>query len=158
MKELINNKEKCHRREILKHFSGDHKIVVEGCQCCDVCAQGCMCSGNRGGCSNVFKLNFSVNETQYTYLHQRIISNEQKKELNSKLVSYANALQKDIGKQVLYPNVHMEFGSLQISQIVNNACKLFSVMDRGGKNFFLSGNLGLGLKNFCKNFTRQVCK
>ena len=129
MKELINNKEKCHRRELLKQFSGDHEIAVEGCQCCDVCAQGCLCSGNRGGCSNKFKHDFSVKETQYTYLRQRIISNEQKKELNSKLVSYANALHKGIGKQVLYPNVHMEFGSLQVSQIIDNACKLFSVMD-----------------------------
>ena len=100
-------------REMLKHFSGDHKIAVEGCRCCDVCAQGCLCSGIRGRCLDMFKHDFSVNDTQYTYLRQRIISNQQKKELSYKLVSYANALQKNIGKQAC--------GSPQISQIIDNA-------------------------------------
>jgi hypothetical protein len=31
MHELIRNEAKCHRREILKHFSGEHKIVAPGC-------------------------------------------------------------------------------------------------------------------------------
>ncbi len=58
-----------------------------------------------------------------------MITNEQKKELKSKLVAYGDALGNGAAKQVLFPNVHMEFGSLQISQIIDNACKLFSVMD-----------------------------
>ena len=39
MKELIISQQKCHRREILKHFPGDHEILVEGCQCCSVSAK-----------------------------------------------------------------------------------------------------------------------
>ena len=51
MKELIISQQKCHRREILKLFPGDHEIVVEGCQCCNVCAKTCMCSGFKGECA-----------------------------------------------------------------------------------------------------------
>ena len=29
MKELINNKEKCHRRELLKYFSGDPRLQLK---------------------------------------------------------------------------------------------------------------------------------
>ena len=76
----------------------------------------------------MFKHDFSVNETQYTYLRQRIISNEQKKELSYKLVSYANALQKNIGKQVC--------GSLQISQIIDNAWRTCTEHALGVLKFF----------------------
>jgi ATP-dependent DNA helicase RecQ len=129
MKELINNKDRCHRRKILKHFSGDHEIVVEGCQCCNVCTQECLCSGMKGGCAKTFQYNFSSCETPYTYVNQRIITNEMKKKLKIKLLAYGDTLGKGASKQVLFPNLHMEFGSVQITQIIDNAHKLFSVMD-----------------------------
>ena len=153
MKELINNKEKCHRRGILKHFSGDHEIVIEGCQCCNVCAQDCLCSGIKGGCSKTFLHNFSSCQIPYTYVNRRMITNEQKKELKSKLVAYGDALGNGAAKQVLFPNVHMEFGSLQISQIIDNACKLFSVMDIMNRVEIWRSEHALGvLKNFSELF------
>ena len=47
---------------------------------------------------------------------------------------------------------------INLKSDTHTRCHLKSDFGRGGKNFFPSGNLGLGLKNFCKNFTRQVCK
>jgi hypothetical protein len=128
MKELISE-QKCLRRAILKHFPGDHEIVVEGCQCCNVCAQTCLCSGLKGDCSINMLLDFSSHENLYQYDKHRTVTNEQKKTLESNLYQYQNVLQREVPKQVLYPNVFVEFGSLQIAQVIKNASKQFSVHD-----------------------------
>lgn len=48
MKEYSNNKDTCRRKLLLKHFDdtfeSDQSIIVSNCQCCDVCAQVCMCT------------------------------------------------------------------------------------------------------------------
>ena len=73
MKDLIRNENKFRRREILKHFLGEHKIVASGCKCCDVCAQDCSCSGVKGGCSKTFLQDFLFDqEPEYKYNNQRI--------------------------------------------------------------------------------------
>ena len=118
-----------HRKEILKHFPGNHEIVVEGCQCCDVCAQACLCSGLRGECSKNLLLYFSSHHKSYQYDKHRTVTNEQKHLLESKLNEYQDVLRSEAPKQVLYPNVHMEFGALQIVQIIDNASKLFYISD-----------------------------
>ena len=128
MKELISE-QKCLRRAILKHFPGDHEIVVEGCQCCNVCAQTCLCSGLKGDCSINMLLDFSSHENLDPYDKHRTVTNEQKKTLELNLYQYQNVLQREAPKQVLYPNVFVEFGSLQIAQVIKNASKQFSVHD-----------------------------
>ena len=59
----------------------------------------------------------------------RTVTNEQKNLLESKLNEYQDVLRSEAPKQVLYPNVHMEFGALQIVQIIDNASKLFYISD-----------------------------
>ena len=59
----------------------------------------------------------------------RTVTNEQKNLLESKLNEYQDVLRSETPKQELYTNVHMEFGALQIFQIIDNASKLFSISD-----------------------------
>ena len=129
MKELIISQQKCHRREILKHFPGDHEIVVEGCQCCNVCAKTCMCSGFKGECAKNMLLTISSHENFYQYDKHRTVTSEQKKTLELKLNEYQDDLRSKSHRQVLYPNMFVEFGSLQIDQIIESRTKLFSVPD-----------------------------
>ena len=129
MKELIISQQKCHRREILKHFPGDHEIVVDGCLCCNVCAEACMCSGLKDECAKNMLLNFVSYDKVYQNDKCRAVTDEQKKVLELKLHEYQDGLRSKSPKQLLYPNVFAEFSSLQIDQIIQNRTKLFSVAD-----------------------------
>lgn len=128
MKELIS-KQKCHRREILKHFPGNHEIIVEGCQCCAVCAEACSCLGLKGECAKKMPLVFSHEQMSYQYGKHRTVTKQQKASLESKLCDYRDVLRSKAPKQLLYPNVCIEFGTVQILQVINNASKLFSLSD-----------------------------
>ena len=129
MGELIISQQKCHRRGILKHFPGDHEIVVEGCLRCNVCAEACMCSGLKGECAKNMLLNFVSYDKVYKNDKRRAVTDEQKKVLELKLHEYQDGLRSKSPKQLLYPNVFAEFSSLQIDQIIQNRTKLFSVAD-----------------------------
>ena len=96
MKELIISQQKCHRREILKHFPGDHEIVAEGCQCCNVCAKTCMCSGFKGKCAKNMLLTISSHENFYQYDKHRTVTSEQKitLEMSIKMICKVNPIDK----------------------------------------------------------------
>ena len=49
--------------------------------------------------------------------------------MHSKLTDYLNELRDISFKPVLYPNKFFEFGKPQITQVMNNCCKLFSIDD-----------------------------
>jgi hypothetical protein len=130
MKDLIRNENKCRRREILKHFSGEHKIVASGCKCCDVCAQDCSCSGVKGGCSKKFLQDFSFDQApEYKYNNQRTVTAQQREDLRTRLFYFRDTLRNGLPKQVIYSNIHLEFGRMQIHQIMQNVHKLFSIAD-----------------------------
>lgn len=76
----------------MSHFPGDHEIEVEGCKCCDICAQACLCSGLRGACVKNLHLDFTSVSKSYQYDNHRIVSPEQNKLLESKLYEYQHVL------------------------------------------------------------------
>ena len=54
----------------------------------------------------------------------------QQKELHkSKLLEYITKLKHNCKNHVLFPNVHLEFSMLHISQVLENCAYLFSVLD-----------------------------
>jgi hypothetical protein len=130
MHDLIRNEDKCRRREILKHFSGEHKIVASGCKCCDICAQDFSCLGVKGGCSKKFLQDFSFDQaSEYNYDNQRTVTAQQREDLKTCLFHFCDALRIGLPKQVIYLSIHLEFGRMQIRQIMQNAHKLFSIAD-----------------------------
>ncbi|XP_028416119.1 Werner syndrome ATP-dependent helicase homolog [Dendronephthya gigantea] len=105
MKELIN-KQKCYRRDILKHFPGNHEILMQGCQCCYVCAQACSCLGLKGECAKKMLPVFSHEQITYQHGKHRTVTEQQKASLESKLYDYRDVLRSKAPKQVLlHPNV-----------------------------------------------------
>ncbi len=116
--------------KFLKHFSGKHKIVASGCKCCDVCAQDCSCLGVKGGCSKNFLQDFSFDQApEYKYNNQRTVTAEQREDLRTRLFYFRDTLRNGLPKQVIYSNIHLEFGRMQIHQIMQNVHKLFSIAD-----------------------------
>ncbi len=115
---------------MLKHFPGKHVIKVQGCKCCDVCATTCACTGKPGMCrqSLLFETN-KMEGNKYKFMKKRIVTDDQKSLLRSHLTDYLNELKDTAIKPVLYPNTLFEFGKPQISQVMNNCCKLFSIED-----------------------------
>lgn len=125
---LVN--EKCRRKEMLKYFPGKHVMNVQGCKCCDVCATSCTCSGKPGKCQSSLLLETSKRgDDEYNFEKKRAVNEDQKSLLHLKLTDYVNEIRDKSIKPVLYPNIFFEFGKPQISQVVHNCYKLFSIED-----------------------------
>ena len=129
MKEYIKS-DKCRRRNILGHFPGLYDVEVEGCKCCDVCAKKCICSGSPGNCQlNMFLEVSNKRSDVHKFKRSRVVTDQQRSELKAKLLNFLATYRNNALKHVLYPNVMLEFGKFNISQIIQNCHQLFSVDD-----------------------------
>ena len=73
-------------------------------------------------------LTIPSHENFYQYdKHRTVTSERKKKTLELKLNEYQDDLRSKSHIQVLYPNMFVEFRSLQIDQIIKSRTKLFSV-------------------------------
>ena len=121
----------CRRKDLLAAFSKVvEEEVVTGCRCCDICAQNCLCSDNS---KCLLNLNlFGNSGTNLTTHKVREVNQAQVSALRERLHSYWLCLLPDNLEQlkpVAYPNLFLEFSSLQVSQTLKNCDKIFSVSD-----------------------------
>ena len=121
----------CRRKDLLAAFSKVvEEEVVTGCRCCDICAQNCLCSDNS---KCLLNLNlFGNGSTHLTTNKVREVNQAQISALRERLHSYRLCLLPDNLEQlkhVAYPNLFLEFSSLQVSQTLKNCDKIFSVSD-----------------------------
>ncbi len=122
--------DKCRRQQLLKQFPSPSELNVSGCKCCDICASKCDCSGIVGDCGVKFPLTFDEEErSQHTFTKSRVVTEQQKEILKSKLLEYMNKIRHNCKNPVLFPNVHFEFSMFHVSQVLENCARLFLICD-----------------------------
>ncbi|XP_065071472.1 uncharacterized protein LOC135696120 [Rhopilema esculentum] len=132
MKEYIYSRD-CRRKRLLREFSHlkESKEVLHGCNCCDCCAQECECYQSE--CLGKFNLMPHKGDSEdATVGRKRNVTPFQTSALKQQLESYkqchlVNGLA-DV-KPVTYPNIHLEFTNLQVSQVLKHCDKIFSTWD-----------------------------
>jgi len=130
MRDYIRSQGVCRRETLLKHFSGrgDSNYKPRGHQCCDWCAENCKCQVDH--CD--MDLNLPTTESKEEILQSRNVSEEQKKLLTRKLMRLHKEIVAEvsnISKHVTYPTTLMQFGDIQIEQVIQHCDKLFSTQD-----------------------------
>ena len=133
MKKLLANETSvCLRQLIFADFNigCSHFDLLH--QCCDVCAQTCQCGNSDCGKIPVISCDQDDDDNEMPTII-RSVTSEDKATLNGLLMSYKmqlietelNTMTSTVG----IPNVFIEFGGMQISQVLNACHKLFTIDD-----------------------------
>ena len=120
----------CRRKFLLKYFGTSHTQFPSGQICSDICAESCTCQG--GHCNMDFHLPILVEEEE----HCREICNEKSLELKEKFHALKKALIRDSiaikehnALIIVCPTKLLEFGAVQIQQVIDNAEHILSISD-----------------------------
>lgn len=129
---LYINTYACRRAQLLQHFQSVNASTCEGHLCCDVCAKSCNCIN--GYCDVELQLPVDLKENSPEKV--RDVSDEQMKQLKNKLQYVMKklvmkAVNGDDHKVTIIscPNTLLEFGILQVSQVLEHAHLIFEVSD-----------------------------
>lgn len=131
---LYINTETCRRAQLLQHFQNANASTCEGHLCCDVCVKSCNCKTDE---SCDVELHLPVVELkENTSGRVREVSDEHKKQLKNKLQFIMKrlvmkAVTGDNNKVTVVscPNTLLEFGDLQVSQVLEHVHLLFEISD-----------------------------
>ena len=120
----------CRRKEISSVFPHSKTdFTISGCKCCDICAITCQCK--ESSClRHLCDPSKTVNHPNPS--RERQVSKESKKALHEKLESYRQSLipaNLDNVKPVSFPTMFLEFGHVQIRQVLDNCHLLFDFQD-----------------------------
>lgn len=127
VKEFLNL-QSCRRVYINSAFSVT-TTTVEGCNCCDVCANKCICSST---CAlwSILPVLDPVSEDNNK---KRSVSPSQLNELKMMLNNYRKSLLQfdtnDSLKTVSFPNIYLEFDTTQVNQVLEHCEKVFCFKD-----------------------------
>ena len=130
---LTSDTPTCLRQKIFSDFDVKCNQLNILHECYDVCAEECKCMSNE--CGKVQKLNSDEEDTTDCEVSTRTrsVSAEQKSRLKTLLLSYKKELIDDetqsMTSTVGVPNVFLEFGGFQISQVLQTCHKLFTLED-----------------------------
>ncbi|CAB3988004.1 Werner syndrome ATP-dependent helicase-like [Paramuricea clavata] len=133
MKKLLANEtSECLRQLIFADFNIGSCHFDLPHQCCDVCAQTCQCGNSDCGKIPVISCDQDDDDNNIPTII-RSVTTEDKGTLKSLLMSYrmqliemeVNTMTSSVG----IPNVFLEFGGMQISQVLNTCHKLFTIDD-----------------------------
>ena len=125
--------EHCRRKQISQLFPhGMCSYTCVGCKCCDICSKAFDCGAEN--CQSWLKFG-QILKDSYVAASIRTVSTSQKQILAESLKSYRSSLLQECYKvrPVAYPNLFMEFGFPQISQVLENCHRIFTFQDI--KNF-----------------------
>ena len=125
--------EHCRRKQISQLFPhGMCSYTCVGCKCRDICSKACYCGAEN--CQSWLKFG-QILKDSYVAASIRTVSTSQKQILAESLKSYRSPLLQECYKvrPVAYPNLFMEFGFPQISQVLENCHRIFTFQDI--KNF-----------------------
>ena len=134
MKKLLANEtSECLRQLIFADFNIGSSHFDLPHQCCDVCAQTCQCGNSDCGKIPVISCDQDDDDDNDIPTIIRSVTSEDKATLKSLLMSYkmqliemeVNTMTSSVG----IPNVFLEFGGMQISQVLNTCHKLFTIDD-----------------------------
>jgi superfamily II DNA helicase RecQ len=126
----------CRRSYLLQNFDLCSNVETPTPQhlCCDNCASECTCGASE--CGQLIKFPYSDQEETVTPVRTRTVSDKQQKEILSLLESYHKLALKDliqksgfIGLSTSSIKFLLGFSELQISQVLENCDKLFSLDD-----------------------------
>ena len=130
MKEYVQSST-CRRKFLLKYFGTSDSQFPSGHICCDICAESCTCQG--GHCNMDLHLPILVEDEEE---HSRTICNEKLLELKEKLHALKKTLIRDSiaikehnASIIGCPTKLLEFGAVQIQQVIDNAEHIFSIPD-----------------------------
>eukprot|EP00794_Sanderia_malayensis_P014542 gene14542-16045_t len=135
MKELLHDETGCRRQGLMKPFGFDSPIVTPLHKCCDNCSRRCKCGDD---CSTsrpsiLQKFPSSCTDIGDEHIRTRTVTNEQRLQLESELLDYRRGLIRnqasDLINTVSLPSTLLEFGSLQMRQIIENCHALFTAND-----------------------------
>ena len=133
MKELIQDEDACRRQTILKAFGYQCKETHPKHNCCDNCVKVCQCLE----CPPYVGLHVPEDDLSASSLSSvgrtRPVVDNQKTALKEHLIVLRNSLIEKQSNELLntvsLPSSLVEFGSVQIRQVLDNCHRIFSVED-----------------------------
>ena len=137
MKKFLTNENlTCLRKLIMEEFGYSYSNIGVLHQCCDICAANCKCGSAKCGKMSLVT-SHDVNTESLKHLDGscavRAVNSSDKAKLKELLIKFKKELiEKEISgmtSTVGVPNVFLEFGWLQIIQILQTCHKLFTVDD-----------------------------
>ena len=132
MKDFIHT-EGCHRECVAKHFTSSTDDGLQGtCLCCHSCATKCTSCACTENCQAVFDLIHQSISQSATPVKTRKVSQVQLKALENKLISYKEQYRRLIStraKPISRPGIFIEFGDVQVHQIITCCEFLFDLDD-----------------------------
>ena len=131
MKELVLDGEECRRKVLMSTFGYDCPVAEPKHICCDNCMKVCQCSQ----CPSYIGLRVSENDSSSLNDNgkRRSVTDENRMILKAELKLYHDSMLQEHAKAmsntVSIPSAIVEFGSLQMQQVLDNCHKLFSLSD-----------------------------
>ena len=124
----------CRRKEHSSFFPHSSSVSnVSGCKCCDICAKDCQCNESSCLAKKILWPMSVLDEDEPSSIVVRHVSKESKKLLKKKLQSYRRASllpsSTDSFTPVSYPNLFLEFGEVQIKQVLEHCDKILTISD-----------------------------
>ena len=128
IKKFVNSKN-CRRTVIAENFPACHDKTIKNCSCCDVCFSQCQCQQPCHKKVITFNKSFADN---VTVSRSRTVTSEPKKALQERLINYKEEYKQIVSgtlKPVSCPSLLLEFGDLQIQQVLKSCNCLFTLDD-----------------------------
>jgi ATP-dependent DNA helicase RecQ len=131
MKELVLDEDECRRKVLMKAFGYDCQELQPKHNCCDNCVKVCQCLE----CPSHVGLQVPAGEDSCSRHTGKIrsVTDADRLALKDQLKQYHDAILKEharvMSNTVSIPSAIIEFGSLQMKQILDNCNKMFSLGD-----------------------------
>eukprot|EP00794_Sanderia_malayensis_P001562 gene1562-1722_t len=106
--------------------------TLEGCCCCDNCANTCDCSDLNACLRDNSQFVMNANDHLLESSKIRIVTKEHRKPLKIKLKDYMKSIHDDFNstaKSVSFPNCLMQFCDFHVEQVLQSCEKIFSLHD-----------------------------
>ena len=129
---VVNEKSVCLRQLIFSDFKISCSYFEIPHQCCDICTERCKCDSTDCGKVPVISRDEEGSESE-TPMVARSVTSENKSKLFDLLISYKKKLIEhdlhNMTSTVGVPNVFLEFGGIQINQVLQPCHRLFTFQD-----------------------------
>lgn len=123
---IVSNE--CRRKKMQEIFPGKRNSSSVECACCDICLKKCHCETP---CDEFLQFKMTSRESALPN-HVRHVSEDQRERLKMELESLKHRTRSNVLsslKPVSCPSVLLEFGQIQVEQVLQNCNNLFTLDD-----------------------------
>ena len=133
MKDLLHDENGCRRKALMQPFGFQGASIVPLHQCCDNCAKNCNCGEENCSIPRGLTIKAPIDPLRTQQTRTRKVTKEQLQMLESDFLAYRRSLVRHetsgLVNTVSLPMTILEFGSMQIQQMLENCHMLFTADD-----------------------------